>query len=155
MTDEHFAWMLGQSRDQPDLRLPDEGIDREIVSHVRKLVRRLREAGMPDYWMIVADGEVVGLCGFKNACAAGAVEIGYNVWPSRQRMGHATRAVAAMLEAAAENRSIVRVTAETTAENVPSHRVLVANGFRRIGTRYDPDDGNVVLWSRPLSYQDP
>ena len=146
LTDNEFGWMLNGDGGGEGLRLPSEGIDAEIAAHVRSLVALLREQGCRDNWMMVCDHEVVGLCGFKHPPSNGAVEIGYNVWPSRQRLGHASRAVAAMLQHARRNADIVALTAETTTENTPSHRVLEANGFRRVGRRQDTEDGELVLW---------
>ncbi|MHB8145783.1 MAG: GNAT family N-acetyltransferase [Vulcanimicrobiaceae bacterium] len=145
VTDEDFAWMLRGGEHAGGLRLPSEGIEVDIASHVQALVGRLREVGCNENWMIVSGGECVGLCGFKNPPAEGCVEIGYNVWPSRQRLGHATRAVAAMLDHAKTVGDLTGVTAETSAENIPSQRVLDSNGFERTSTRHD-DDGDLILW---------
>jgi RimJ/RimL family protein N-acetyltransferase len=146
VTDEDFAWMLGGVNTAKALQLPPEGIDSDIAAHVRATVRRLREQGWNGNWMIVFENEVVGLCGFKHPPIDGSVEIGYNVWPSRQRAGHASRAVAAMLRYARLNPAIRTITAETTTANSPSHRVLETNGFQCTGTRYDAEDGELILW---------
>ena len=73
------------------------------------------------------------------ACADGERQgrdrLRYRGKPARR--GHATRAVAAMLEAA--RRDGVRVVlAETIVDNIASQRVLERNGFERFGTRRDP-----------------
>lgn len=146
VTDGDFGWMLGGGAGRRGLRLPTEGIESDVAAHVRSLVRELRSQGCNDNWMIVCEDEVVGLCGFKNPPTSGFVEIGYNVWPSRQRLGHASRAVAALLQHARKRADISVINAETTLANLPSHRVLQTNGFCRTGTRHDPEEGEIVLW---------
>jgi RimJ/RimL family protein N-acetyltransferase len=97
--------------------------------------------------MIVSRGEVVGLCGYHQPPSAqGEVEIEYNVAPSRQRRGHATRAVAAMLASAGNDAAIKTVLDSTPVQNIASQRVLERNGFARIGERSDLEDGELILW---------
>ena len=149
MEDADFAWMLGMATSNRDLRLPPGGVDHpSILQHVRDIVRGLREAGCRGAWMVVADGKVVGLCSYKAPPANGQVEIGYGMAASRWGLGHATRAVALMLQVAHADPLIHVVVAETVVANVASARVLEKNGFARTGTRMDEHDGETVMWSR-------
>jgi RimJ/RimL family protein N-acetyltransferase len=101
--------------------------------------------------MMVADGEVVGLCGCKGPPSeSGEVEIGYGVAPSRRERGHATAAVRALLEAVGREADVRAVVALTALDNVPSQCVLLRNGFVRTGTQPDPDDGEVIVWRRDV-----
>ena len=94
--------------------------------------------------------EVVGLIGLKApADAEGKIEFGYGIADSRQRRGHATRAVALMLKDIARDSRVRIVTAETAVANIASQRVLEKNGFQRIGTRLDAEDGEVICWRLP------
>jgi [ribosomal protein S5]-alanine N-acetyltransferase len=96
---------------------------------------------------IIADGCLVGTCGFKGPPNAnGEVEIGYSVIPEEQRRGLATRAVAALLAFAFEDRRVVAVRAETLPTGLASQKVLIANGFAADGTRDDPDEGPVACF---------
>lgn len=142
-TDAHFAWMLGGGAPQPGLRLPPGGVDAQsVLERVRRHVA---------IWLIVADSEVVGLCGYKRAPdKAGVVEIGFGIAPSCRRLGHATQAVGALVEATARSPSIRGLIAETAEGNVASQRVLTRNGFVKTGTRSDPHDGSLILWRRDL-----
>jgi len=98
-TDSHFTWMLGESPSPDRLGLPPGGIDEAWV--LRWLRRNLASFGQPGNWLVVAEGEVVGLCSYKTAPSAdGAVEIGYGVAATRRRLGHATRAVELAIRAA-------------------------------------------------------
>jgi RimJ/RimL family protein N-acetyltransferase len=145
-TDAHFAWMLGEAPAPDGLRLPPGGVGEPWV--LRWSRRKLARFGQPGNWLIVADGEVVGMCGHKTAPdAKGAVEIGYGVAAERRRLGHATRAVALAVESARNDIRVRRLVAETAVGNLPSQRALETNGFVRIGTGYDDDEGETIVWS--------
>jgi RimJ/RimL family protein N-acetyltransferase len=153
ITDAHFRWMLGkQEAPSPDLTLPSGGIDgTETLQIVRRMTRRLHEAGSRGSWMMVCDAEVVGLCSYKQAPdAGGEVEIGYGVAQSCRGRGHATRAVAAMLDYAHHDPTVRAVTASTAVANIASQRALERNGFMSTGTGNDPDDGDLIFWRREL-----
>jgi RimJ/RimL family protein N-acetyltransferase len=145
-TDAHYAWMLGEAPPPPDgLTLPPGGVDAAWV--FRWLRRNLARFGQPGNWLIVADGEVVGLCNHKTAPNAdGAVEIGYGVAAERRRLGYATQAVALAVRAARIDPRVRRLVAETALGNRPSQRVLEANGFAKTGTSVDDDEGDMIVW---------
>ena len=149
-TDAHFAWMLGEGPPPDRLSLPPGGVDAAWV--LRWLRRNLARFGQPGNWLIVADGEVVGLCSHKTAPSAdGAVEIGYAVAAERRRRGHATRAIALLILAARRDPRIRRLVAETAVGNLPSQRVLEANGFAKTGTSVDADEGEVIVWTLEIA----
>ena len=144
--DAHFAWMLDEGPPPDRLSLPPGGIDEAWV--LRWLRRNLARFGQPGNWLVVADGEVVGLCSHKTGPNAdGAVEIGYGVAATRRRLGHATRAVELAIRAARSDPRIRRLVAETAVGNRPSQRVLEANGFAKTGTSVDADEGDMIVWS--------
>jgi RimJ/RimL family protein N-acetyltransferase len=145
-TDAHYAWMLGEAPPPDDLTLPPGGIDAPWV--FRWLRRNLARFGQPGNWLIVAEGEVVGLCNHKSAPGeGGVVEIGYGVAAERRRRGYATQAVALCVRAARGDPRVRRLTAETALGNLPSQRVLEANGFAKTGTSVDADEGDMIVWS--------
>lgn len=61
---------------------------------------------------------------------AGTVEIGYGTYPAFQRQGYMTEIVGGLVRWAGEQPSVLRVVADTDAENVASQKVLEKNGFR-------------------------
>ena len=148
-TDAHFAWMLGET-DAPDgLRLPPGGLDEPWV--FKWLRRTLPKLGGYGSWLMVADGEVVGLCSYKWApSAAGDVEIGYGIAPQRRRLGYAREGAALILEAARQDPRVRAVTAETALANLASQRVLQANGFFQTGRAMDDDEGETIVWRLEL-----
>jgi RimJ/RimL family protein N-acetyltransferase len=145
--DAHFAWMLGEATRPDGLELPEGGVESPGV--LRWLRRGIADAATPSCWLIVADSEVVGLCSFKGAPDAdGYAEIGYGVAAERRRRGHATAAVACLVEQVRSRSGLAGLTAETAVENVASGRVLEANGFSRTGARTDPEEGEMIVWRR-------
>ncbi len=122
-----------------------------VLERLRLLSARLRATRTGGVRMMVEDGEVVGTIGFKGESSArGEIEIGYGVAATRRRRGHAKRAVEAILAIARADAAVRVVIAETVADNVASQGVLAACGFQRSGTRFDPDDGEVIVWRHAL-----
>jgi len=134
------------------LALPPGGVDAPaVLEHVRGITQRLRQAGCFASWMVVSENEVVGLCGYHRPPENGRIEIGYGVAESRRGRGHATRAVAAMLQAAEADPNVQVVVAETSVSNPASARVLEKNGFVQTGNRFDAEDGEVVTWQKSVN----
>ena len=144
-TDAHFAWLLGEAEPLEGLRLPPGGIDEPWV--FKWLRRTLPTLGGCGSWLMAANGEVVGLCSYKvPPNGEGSVEIGYGVAPERRRLGYATRAVTLLLAAARVDERVSALTAETALANLPSQRVLEANGFTQVGSGMDDDEGETIVW---------
>jgi len=146
--DADFVWMLGGAPSRPELRLPPGGVDdRETVIVVRSIHDALGGDGHPGSWLMVSDGEIVGLCGFaRSPSASGEVEIGYSVAPARRRLGHAGRAVGALLAIAERDAAAHWVTAVTAQDNLPSQAVLIRHGFLEDGREVRDEEGPVILW---------
>jgi RimJ/RimL family protein N-acetyltransferase len=146
--DEDFDWISARNPvNRRNLRLPVDGVDaKPILDIIRRMTHDLHRAQCRGTWMIVADDEIVGLCGYKHPPAEGVVEIGYGVAESRRCRGHATRAVAAMIDVARSDPAISAILAETSVTNPASESVLAKHGFTRVGHRLDPDDGPMALW---------
>ena len=93
-------------------------------------------------------GRMVGSACFKGSPCNGEVEIGYGVADACTGRGFATAGVALMLEEAFCTGQIVAVTAETSADNIASERVLEKNGFEQTGSRIDSEEGCLKQWRR-------
>jgi RimJ/RimL family protein N-acetyltransferase len=148
LDDADFDWLGRPGILGPlGLWVPPEGIDRpEVLAIIRAIVRRLHTEGCRGAWMIVAGDTVLGLCGYKRPPADGEVEIGYGIAPGHRERGHATRAIARMIEHARADPGIHTLTAETAFANPASGQALAKNGFVRTGARSDPADGELILW---------
>ena len=149
MQDSDFAWLLGEGPvPASPPRICDGGVaPAEVVELIRGVAAKNRAAlGGDVAWLVVAQGEAVGMISFTRPHDGRRPEIGYGIADSRQGRGHATAAVAALLP-------IVRaagfdgLTAETGMGNRPSQIVLERNGFVRTGERTDPEDGDLYLWA--------
>ncbi len=112
------------------------------------------DAGMPLQWcstflmVRVADGAIVGGCGFKGAPRDGRVEIGYAVAPSCRLQGLATQAVAELLRLAFLSDDVAEVLAEINPDNLGSTRIAQNLGFEHIGFKTEDDGELVAQWVR-------
>ncbi|HZO95591.1 MAG TPA: GNAT family N-acetyltransferase [Candidatus Baltobacteraceae bacterium] len=150
--DGDFERMLDDGSEvRPGLRVPPGGVDKPFVlAIVRRIVAELHAAGSRSAWLVVAHGEVVGLCSYRRAPRDGEVELGYGIAPSRRGRGYATAAVALMIDAAARDENVRRLVAETSVANVASTRVLEANGFEAVERLVNEEDGEVIRWRRAV-----
>jgi RimJ/RimL family protein N-acetyltransferase len=137
----------------PPLVLAEPGWESaETLAMLRQLAESVRARFTPAAWLIVEDREVVGLCSIIKAPETiGLVEIGYGIAPSRRGRGAASRAVGDVLAWARADARVTTVTADTSIDNVASQRVLARNGFLRVGTRTDAEDGDMICWSADSS----
>jgi RimJ/RimL family protein N-acetyltransferase len=146
-TDAHFAALIA-GRAPAGLAVAEGGVEApEVLAMLRGLSATVAEEFTPNAWMMVENGEVAGLCSLvRIPYVGGTVMIGYGVAESRRRRGIARRAVADLLDWARADHRVSVVTAETSIHNVPSQRVLEANGFARTGERTDEEDGELFCW---------
>lgn len=79
------------------------------------------------------DGTRVGDLSFKGLAPDGSVEIGYGIDEAYRGQGYATEAVLAAVAWALEQPGVVRVEAETDADNHASQQVLRRCGFKECG----------------------
>ena len=151
-TNDHFAWLLNEAVAPSSLRLPEGGVDDPVVLRIlRRLTAKLHAADCQASWLIVAQDVVVGLCSFKRpADDARIAEIGYGVAESQRRKGYATMAIDLLIKEVVKSKAASQLSAETVIANLPSQRVLERNGFSIHGTRVDAEDGDLLIWSRPL-----
>ena len=84
---------------------------------------------------------LVGWGGFKGPPKGGAVELGYEIAPSRRGRGHASAAVRTMLSEAFAAPEVTTVLAHTLPEPGASVRVLEKAGFVREGEARDDEVG--------------
>jgi predicted acetyltransferase len=108
-------------------------VDREAAGDPITLPDGTNVPRLPGFRRWMWDGEFCGSIGFRWQRGTEALpphclgHIGYAVVPWKQRRGYATRALGEMLrEAKAEGLHYVEIT--TQPDNVPSQRVITANG---------------------------
>lgn len=148
LQDADFEWLTDERLPtRAGLIRPPGGLDDiAVLMVIRRMTRRLAEAGCRAAWMVVADKEVVGLCSYKAPPSAGQAEIGYGIAASRRTLGYATKAVGTIIKIARRDPGLRALVAETAVGNPASARVLEKNGFVEVGRRNDPEDGLMRLW---------
>jgi RimJ/RimL family protein N-acetyltransferase len=151
--DADFDWMAGGPASRTDLRLPVGGVDSvETLLVVRAIHEAMGEDAPPSTWMMVSEGEVVGLCGLVRPPGEACAEIGYSVAPAHRRRGHATTAVGLLCDMAIAA-GVSGVTAATAVDNHASQSALARNGFVEVGREDRDDEGPVILWRRDSRLQ--
>jgi RimJ/RimL family protein N-acetyltransferase len=150
-TPAHFNELLAGAAWVAGYRVPPGGVaDPAVLEILRGVSVHLAAQHDRGSYMMVVDGRVVGLCGYKAAPVAGEVEIGYGVAAVCRRQGFATQSLSLLLERAIGDPAVSLVIAHTVPDNHASRRVLERNGFALSGEVHDPDDGPVLRWIRPL-----
>lgn len=115
---------------------PPEHHDRDTLTFWREQLECPNEAGWWLYYGIVTESPtptLIGSFGYKGPPTDGVVEIGYSVVSSWQRLGLATEASRALIDAAWERGAEV-VVAHTFAHLEPSLGVLRKLGFEPAGS---------------------
>ena len=113
---------------------PFEG-DLIAVSNFLRRSAMLGEQQPFGYYRITRtlDGRAIGGIGYKGQPEHGYVELGYGVVPSARGQGYAAEATIALLGVAADH-GIVKVIADTSADNIASQSTLLGAGFRLVKT---------------------
>ncbi|HET6524325.1 GNAT family protein [Sphingopyxis sp.] len=122
-----------------------------VLQMLAEVAADVRRSFAPASWLIVEDGEAVGLCSITRPPSGGVVDIGYGVAPSRHARGIAGRAISEIVAWAMREPAVEAITAETSVANQPSERVLLRNGFSKVGERLDEQDGPLNCWRRDVA----
>jgi [ribosomal protein S5]-alanine N-acetyltransferase len=89
-----------------------------------------------------ADQQMVGdLCIIGEPNAAGEIEIGYGTYDEFQNRGYMSEMVAALIEWAKKQIQVKSIIATTDKDNFASWKVLLKNGFERVG-----ENGLKINW---------
>jgi len=80
--------------------------------------------------------------GVNDTMSAGAVELGWTIFPAERGRGYATETANALMDWANREHGIQRFVSSTTAENVASLRVHAKLGFVRTG---EIVDGEIIF----------
>lgn len=145
-TADHFAHMIaGEELDGVALASTPVA-DADVLGMLAGLAETIAAQFAPAAWIMVADGEAVGLLSITALADGGAVQIGYGVAPGSQGHGHAGAAVAALLDLFRDDERVSAVVAETRTDNIASQRVLERNAFAMTGERFDEEDGDLLSW---------
>ena len=121
----------------------------ELLPLVRDKVRS--DAGQEGWWTWVVvrrdTGEAVGSVGFGGGPdTEGAVMIGYATYPNVEGRGYATEAAAALAEWALGQPGVAHVCASMPPDNAAAIRVAQKIGMRLLGTVWEEDLDDVLLY---------
>ncbi|WP_411850675.1 GNAT family N-acetyltransferase [Stenotrophomonas sp. LGBM10] len=122
----------------------------EVLHLLAELAACIEPAFVPAAWLILDDGQPVGLCSATRIPVDGELNIGYGIAPNRQGRGITTRAIGDLVRWCAHDGRLRRLTAETAPDNIASQRVLARNGFVQVGHGIDADAGPVLCWALEL-----
>jgi RimJ/RimL family protein N-acetyltransferase len=117
-----------------------------VVAMLADVAAGVRAHFAPASWLIVHDGELVGLCSITRPPTNGEVDLGYGIAPGRQGRGHMQAALRAIAAWADSRPDVAALTAETATANLASQRVLERAGFVPAGERIDDEDGPLIRW---------
>ncbi|AXU18736.1 GNAT family N-acetyltransferase [Novosphingobium sp. THN1] len=146
-TQTHFARLLDGQPPEPEVALPDTPVaEPEVLPMLAGLAEAVSALFTPSAWLIVAGDELVGLMSVTSVLEEGRLQIGYGVAPGSQGRGHASAAVAALVDWAQSDDRVKALYAETRTDNIASQRVLERGGFARTGERLDEEDGALFCW---------
>jgi RimJ/RimL family protein N-acetyltransferase len=94
----------------------------------------------------VGEERIVGVCGFKDACREGRVEIAYFTFPASQAHGYGKAMAQALVELALAAGEVREVIAHTLPAENASTAILKRAGFDFVGAVQDAEDGLVWRW---------
>jgi [ribosomal protein S5]-alanine N-acetyltransferase len=117
---------------------------------LRLRLQQMRHDPEAQRWLVRAlvqrrERRVIGHAGFHgppgaHGLEAGAVELGYTIFPAFRGRGYATEAAAALVEWA-KTHGIRHFVASVSPDNEPSLAIVRRLGFVRTGEHWDEEDG--------------
>lgn len=87
-------------------------------------------------WGLYLEGELIGTCGYYRGFENDSGEIGYVMRSAFRQRGLMFEALQQLTEFGFRSMQLKRITAYTSAENIPSVRMLVKAGFTDSGQRH-------------------
>jgi RimJ/RimL family protein N-acetyltransferase len=69
----------------------------DVLAMLSRLATKIGTEFSPSAWMMVEDGEIVGLCSATRIPQGREIHIGYGVAPTRQGRGYAARAIGQLI----------------------------------------------------------
>jgi ribosomal-protein-alanine N-acetyltransferase len=122
----------------------------DVLPQVRDRLRKSPDALGWWTWLVVRkdSGEAVGSVGFGGGPDGhGAVMIGYATYPNVERRGFATEAAGALVRWALAHPEVARVCASMPPDNHAAIRVAQKLGMRLLGTVWEEDLDDVLLYA--------
>ncbi|MES3038667.1 MAG: GNAT family N-acetyltransferase [Bdellovibrionota bacterium] len=119
------------------------------VDVCKMTVEHYKKSGFEAPWVsyLVCDEEKwIGTCAFKSAPKDNRVEIAYYTFPEFEGLGIATQMATRLVKLARNTKPGVVVFAQTLPSENSSTGILTKMGFKNIGSKMHPEDGEVWEW---------
>jgi RimJ/RimL family protein N-acetyltransferase len=133
---------------------PDDEARRRLIMRRKQMRRDPRAAEWLLRAMVRRDGDaVVGIINFHGPPdGRNRAELGYTVFETYRRQGHASEAAVAIMRWARTERGVETFVVSISPENQPSLRLAEKLGFVRTGSHIDDEDGEE--WEFELTAKD-
>jgi ribosomal-protein-alanine N-acetyltransferase len=158
LTNEVMRALLSSDRVEAeklaDVTLPEGWPDEHDARFLRFRLKQVSNDAAQEPFlaraMVLRDGSpraMIGHIGFHGKPGvnapqkAGALEIGYTVFPDYRRRGYAEEAIHALMRWAREEHGVTVFIASISPENEPSLALVRKLGFVEIGRHWDDEDG--------------
>ncbi|MBI5947081.1 MAG: GNAT family N-acetyltransferase [Chloroflexi bacterium] len=162
LSPEFLAALLEGRRDEAQALVPfvlPESWPEEHEAHFRMRLKQMQDDPATAGWLVRAmvlkgSRQAVGRIGFHGPPGVNcrqdpaAVEIGYDVDAGSRRRGYAAEAAGALVSWALAQPGISRVLASISPTNEPSLGLVRKLGFVEVGTGWDDEDGEQVVFER-------
>jgi ribosomal-protein-alanine N-acetyltransferase len=135
--------------------LPTDWPDEDDVRHLQRWLKDMAGENRVAPWRaraitLLDGGRMIGHAGFHGPPdAAGAIEIGYAIFPAFRGNGYATEAARRLLDMAKEI-GATTFRASVSPNNAPSLAIVAKLGLVKTGERIDDVDGLEFVFERPL-----
>lgn len=119
-----------------------DGIPAKDTSDARIMNERIKQDYLESHtihWVIaaVANGEILGTCGFYRGFEEDTGEIGYVLKKEHQGHGYMAEAVSLMLDFGWKQLELKAIVGVTAPSNQPSKNILLKSGFKLLETMRD------------------
>ena len=150
---ENFYEKISVNGHSESIYFPSDWPGNALEIYPSEIERRKKKPNILPFWTYnIIDKKaktVVGdICCKSEPDKNNEIEIGYGINLSQQKKGYATEAVQTLIDYLFKNTDIASVKAECNIDNISSIRVLEKFSFKRIGKRFDDEDGDLIIWKK-------
>ena len=153
LKEENFYEKICINGKYENIYFPSDWPGKALVVYPMEIERRKKNPDILPYWTYnIIDKEnmvVVGdICCKTEPNENNEIEIGYGINKTQKRKGYATEAVLSFVSYIFANTKVTGIKAECNFDNMSSICVLNKCGFNKIDTRFDNEDGNLLIWRK-------
>jgi RimJ/RimL family protein N-acetyltransferase len=146
---------LAKAGHQLGLSIPQHWVTEDLRKLIRLRMSQVVSDPAAHRWLVRAvvlrepSPVLVGNAGFHGPPdASGMVEVGYEVLPEFRRRGYAEETVRTLFEWATRQPGVHRLRASVGPGNLPSLALVRKLGMVQVGTQWDDEDGEELVFER-------